>query len=216
MSKSIFESFKKVLLIGPHPDDVEFSSGGTVSKMLDFGIEVHYAVFSMCEKSVPEGLPKDVIKNELIKSAEFLGIQKENLYLYNYEVRCLPEKRQSILEDLVKLNKLIEPEIIFVPSSRDIHQDHKTIYEEGLRAFKYSNVIGYEMPWNNFSSNYNLYVTLDEKNIQKKIESLKFYKSQDFRSYNSEDFILSLAKVRGMQIKEKYAEAFEVIRMKFK
>jgi hypothetical protein len=45
---------------------------------------------------------------------------------------------------------------------------------------------------------------------------LRFYKSQDFRSYNSEDFILSLAKVRGMQIKEKFAEAFEVIRMKFK
>ncbi|MDQ3019948.1 MAG: PIG-L family deacetylase [Bacteroidota bacterium] len=215
MKKSIFESFDRVLLLGPHPDDIEFSSGGTVSKMLEYGIDVHYAVFSMCEKSVPKGMPSDIIKQELIKSSEFLGI-KNNLYLYNYEVRCLPEKRQEILEDLVKLKEKIEPELIFVPSSHDVHQDHKTIYEEGLRAFKYSNIIGYEMPWNNFSSNYNLYIPLDESNIRKKIDALKFYKSQDFRSYNNEDLILSLAKVRGMQIKEKFAEAFEVIRMKFK
>ena len=72
------------------------------------------------------------------------------------------------------------------------------------------------MPWNNFNSKYNLYVTLEEHNIKKKIEALKYYKSQDFRNYNNEDLICSLAKVRGMQIREKYAEAFEVIRLKFK
>ncbi len=216
MKESIFESFKKVLLIGPHPDDIEFSSGGTVSKMLEYGIDVHYAVFSMCEKSVPQGLPTDIIQKELIHSSLHLGIKRENLYLFNYEVRCLPEKRQEILEDLVKLNKTIAPELILVPSSHDVHQDHKTIYEESLRAFKYNMIIGYEMPWNNFSSNYNLYITLEESNIQKKLEALRFYKSQDFRSYNNEDFIMALAKVRGMQIREKYAEAFEVIRLKFK
>ncbi len=216
MKKSIFESFKRILLLGPHPDDIEFSSGGTVSKMLEYGIDVHYAVFSMCEKSVPDGLPKDTIKKELIQSADFLGIKKDNLYMYDYEVRCLPENRQKVLEDLVHLNKRIEPELIFVPSSKDVHQDHKTIYEEGLRAFKYNMILGYEMPWNNFSSNYNLYVTLEDHNIKKKIQALRIYKSQDSRDYNSEDFICSLAKVRGMQIREKYAEAFEVIRLKFK
>lgn len=215
MKSSIFESIERVLLLGPHPDDIEFSSGGTVSKMLDHGVDVHYVVFSTCEKSVPEGLPADIIKQELIKASEFIGIKKENLYLFDYEVRCLPEHRQEVLEDMVKLNKEIKPELILLPSSHDVHQDHKTIYEEGLRAFKYSMMIGYEMPWNNFNSNYNLYISLNEANINKKIETLKFYKSQVFRSYNKEDFIISLAKVRGMQVKEHYAEAFEVIRLKF-
>ena len=215
MKSSIFESIEKVLLLGPHPDDIEFSSGGTVNKMIEYGVEVHYAVFSMCEKSVPLGLPKDILKKELINASNFIGIKKENLYLFDYEVRCLPEQRQDILEDMVKLNKDIKPDLIFLPSSHDVHQDHKTIYEEGVRAFKYSMIIGYEMPWNNFNSNYNLYISIDENNINKKIETLKFYKSQEFRPYNAEDLIFSLAKVRGMQIKEKYAEAFEVIRLKF-
>lgn len=216
MKSTVFESIERVLLLGPHPDDIEFSSGGTVNKMIDYGVDVHYAVFSMCEKSVPKGLPKNIIRKELIEASEFMGIKKSNLYLFDYEVRCLPEHRQEILEDMVKLNKDVKPDLILLPSSHDVHQDHKTIYEEGLRAFKYSMIIGYEMPWNNFNSNYNLYILLDEANLNYKIETLKFYKSQDFRTYNTEDFIISLAKVRGMQIKEKYAEAFEVIRLKFK
>ncbi len=215
MKSSIFESLERVLLLGPHPDDLEFSSGGTIAKMLKAGVEVHYAVFSMCEKSVPNGLPKDAIKKELIASSDFLGIKSEHLYLFNYEVRCLPQYRQEILEEMVRLNKDIRPELIFIPSSHDVHQDHRTIYEEGLRAFKYNMIIGYEMPWNNFDSNYNLYVPLSEDELNTKISALRLYESQDFRAYNSEDLIIALAKVRGMQIKEKYAEAFEVIRLKF-
>jgi N-acetylglucosamine malate deacetylase 1 len=206
-------SVKKVLLLGPHPDDIEFSSGATVCKLLEQGIDVHYAVFSMCEKSVPDGLPRDVIKQELLKSAEFLGIKKENLYLFNYEVRIFPQMRQEILEDLVALNKTINPDLVFLPCSSDIHQDHETINKEGIRAFKNKMILGYEMPWNNFNFSSHLYVLQDESHIQKKIEVLKIYKSQSFRFYRSEEYVRSLATMRGIQIQAKYAEAFEVIRL---
>lgn len=214
MNNLSISSLKKVLLLGPHPDDIEFSSGATVSKFIEQGVEVHYAVFSMCEKSVPAGLPKDIIKQELILSAEFLGIKKENLYLFDFEVRVFPEKRQEILESLVKLNKMINPDLVLLPCSSDIHQDHETINKEGIRAFKNNMILGYEMPWNNFNFSSHLYVIQDEVHIQKKIDVLKIYKSQSFRFYRNEDYVRSLATIRGIQVQAKYAEAFEVIRLK--
>ena len=211
-----FENIKNVLVLGPHPDDGEFSSAGTILKFLENGVNVHYAVFSMCEKSIPAGFKPGSIKKELIKAAAFLGIKKDNLLLFDYEVRCFPKYRQEILEDLVKLNKKIKPDLVILPCSSDIHQDHKTIHEEGTRAFKNNMIIGYEMPWNNFNFHSNLYVVLKKQHIEKKIEVLNMYKTQQFRYYSNEDFVISLSKLRGIQVQEKYAEAFEVIRWKIK
>ena len=214
MNTFSLSAVKKVLLLGPHPDDLEFSSGGTINRMREQNVDIHYAVFSMCEKSVPAGLPRDIIKQELIKSAEFMQIKKENLYMYGYDVRTFPQFRQEILEDMVALNKKIQPDLVLLPCSSDIHQDHETIHREGIRAFKNNMIIGYEMPWNNFNFDSHVYVVLEEKDIQSKIDVLQVYKSQSFRFYRSEDYVRSLATIRGIQIQSKFAEAFEVIRLK--
>jgi hypothetical protein len=97
----------------------------------------------------------------------------------------------------------------------DIHQDHSTIAQEGLRAFKTKTILGYELIWNNLSFNTTSFVKLEENHIQAKADALKEYKSQGIRDYMSEDFIFSLAKTRGVQIGTKYAEVFEVIRLVF-
>jgi len=209
-----FKKIKTVLILGPHPDDGEFSSGGTICKMLESGIDIHYAVFSMCEKSIPKGFAPGSIKNELFEATNFLGIKKENLHLFDYEVRVFPQYRQEILEDLIILRAKLKPDLVMLPSSTDIHQDHKTIYEEGVRAFKNSCLLGYEMPWNNFTFNSNLFVTLQERHLSKKIETLKFYKTQEGRSYSSEEYTRSLMKFKAIQIQEELAETFEIIRWK--
>lgn len=214
MNSLNISSLKKVLFLGPHPDDIEFSSGATVTKFIEAGIEVHFAVFSMCEKSVPANLPADTIKKELLKSVAYFGIPSERLHIFGYEVRIFPSLRQEILEDLVALNKKIQPDLVFLPCSSDIHQDHQTIHNEGVRAFKNNMVLGYEMPWNNFNFASHLFVVQDEEHIKKKIEVLKIYQSQSFRFYRNEEYVRSLATVRGIQIQTKYAEAFEVIRLK--
>ena len=95
----------------------------------------------------------------------------------------------------------------------DIHQDHCTISEEGIRAFKKSTIFAYEVPWNNLFLENNLFIELTEEQLQIKIESLKAYKSQYFRSYANEEYIKSLAIVRGVQGKYKYAETFNIIRI---
>lgn len=204
---------KKILVLAPHTDDGELGAGGTIVKAIAQGAEVYYAAFSTAEESVPEGLPKDILKTEVKAATKKLGIPAENLYIYNYPVRKLSYHRQEILEDLVKLRAELRPDIIFMPCKNDIHQDHSTVYNEGLRAFKNNTILGYELIWNNLSFNTTSFVKLTKKDVLQKAASLEEYGSQKGRPYMSEEFILSLAKTRGIQISSDYAEAFEVIRL---
>lgn len=206
---------KKVLVLAPHTDDGEFGCGGTISKLVEQGADVYYVAFSACEQSVLPQFPKDILVTEVKAATKVLGIKPENLILYNYEVRTFGYRRQEILENLIELRRQINPEIIFMPSSNDIHQDHHTIAQEGLRAFKHCDIYCYEVPWNNLTFNTNCFSILEEKYLQKKVSALSEYKSQAHRTYANEQFINSLATVRGVQIGKPFAEAFEVLRMLF-
>jgi len=206
-------NFRKVLVLAPHTDDGELGAGGTIAKLIESGSDVYYAAFSTAEKSVPEGFPKDILKTEVKKATFRLGITETHLLIYNYEVRKLNYVRQEILEELVRLRKQIDPDLIFLPSLNDLHQDHSTIAQEGLRAFKQKTILGYELIWNNLTFSTSCFVQLGKSHIDKKCEALYEYASQRHRDYTSKEFIVSLAKTRGVQIGSEFAEAFEVIRL---
>lgn len=204
--------FNNILVLAPHTDDGELGCGATISRYIKEGKNVYYVAFSICEESVPDGFPKDILETEVKKATKVLGIKEENLFIYKFKVRRFPEFRQDILEELVKLNRKLKPELVFMPSSFDIHQDHKTIFEEGRRAFKHSSILGYEFMWNNFSFNSACTIIVNKDDIDKKIESIKKYESQTKRFYASDKMVIGLANYRGLQISNEYAEAFEVIR----
>jgi LmbE family N-acetylglucosaminyl deacetylase len=208
----MFKDINKVLILAPHPDDAEFGLGGTLVKLIEMGAEVHLALFSLCEKSTPAGFEPGIIEKEFHESSRYLGLKEENLHIFNYQVRDFPAFRQDILEDMIRMRREIKPDLIFLPSSSDIHQDHNTIYNEGIRAFKHFNLLGYEMPWNNFGFKSYVFVNLTKEQVGKKINALKIYKSQVNREYSSPEIIESLARIRAMQIGRQYAESFELIR----
>ena len=202
----------RVLILAPHTDDGEFGCGGTISRFIEEGRKVFYAAFSTAEESVPPEFPPDILEQEVKAGTRALGIPPENLLVYKYAVRHLPHVRQEILEELVSLKRDLDPGAVFLPSSQDLHQDHQTVYMEGLRAFKMVTVLGYEPPWNNLSFDYRHFVVLQKEHIQTKINALKCYQSQQSRPYSQEDFIWSWARSRGGQISVQYAEAFDVLR----
>ena len=204
---------KKILVLAPHTDDGELGAGGAISYYIENGAEVFYAAFSTAEESVPDGFPKDILKSEVKEATKTLGIKESNLFIYNYQVRKLNYSRQEILETLIKLKKEVQPDLVFIPSLKDIHQDHSTIAQEGLRAFKNTSILGYELIWNNLSFDTTSFIPLEKRHVQAKSDSLKEYKSQGQRDYMSTEFIFSLAKTRGVQIGTEYAEAFEVVRL---
>jgi len=206
--------FSRILVLSPHTDDGEIGAGGTVARFVEEEKEIYYVAFSSCEASVPKGFPEDVLKIECKKATSILGIKPENVILLEYEVRTFPLHRQEILDDMIALNRQIKPELVLVPSSNDIHQDHQVIYAEALRAFKKNaSIWGYEHPWNNLTFTTDIFVKLEERHIKKKIDAMKQYESQNFRPYFDEKYIKALAYMRGTQVDYPFAETFELIRL---
>ncbi|MDI9339177.1 MAG: PIG-L deacetylase family protein [Sediminibacterium sp.] len=204
---------KRILILAPHTDDGELGCGGTISKLTQAGNEVYYAAFSACQQSVIKEFPSDILITEVKEATAVLGIKPENLFLYDFEVRTFNYRRQEILDKMIRLKADLKPQIVFMPSINDIHQDHFTITNEAMRAFKFSTVLNYELPWNNFSFNSTCFIELEEEHVKRKVEAMACYKSQAHRNYCNADFITSLARVRGTQIEKKYAETFEVTRL---
>jgi LmbE family N-acetylglucosaminyl deacetylase len=204
---------KSILILSPHTDDAELGCGGTIKLLLEQGNEVHIAAFSACRHSVLAGFPEDVLVQEIKASTQELGVPAENLHLFDYDVRTFNFHRQEILDDILNLRHKIKPDVVFVPSVNDIHQDHYTIAQEAVRAFKFSTLLCYELPWNNFEFKTTLFYSLEQKHIEAKMRALACYKSQAHRPYMQPDFIQSLARVRGVQVGLPFAEVFEVVRM---
>lgn len=205
--------YRNVLVLAPHTDDGELGCGGFIAKLIRLGSTVTYVAFSTAEDSVPEGLPKDILKVEVKNATKALGIAPENLIILNYRVRHLSYHRQEILEKLIEIRAGSNYDLVLLPSLNDIHQDHSTIANEGIRAFKNTSIFGYELIWNNLTFNTQCFIKLETVDVAKKVEALSEYASQGFRNYLSKEFIYSLAKARGVQIGCEYAEAYEVIRL---
>ena len=202
----------RVLVLSPHTDDGELGCGGTIAKLIMEECDLYYAAFSICEKSVPKGLPENILETEMTQATRMLGIKASNILIHRYPVREFPKYRQNILENLVTIKQQLDPDLVLLPSGHDIHQDHATIFQEGIRAFKHTNIAGYELPWNNLSFHATLFVCLEEQYISKKVAAIQKYKSQQKKPYTNEEFIKSLARIRGGQLGTSYAEAFEVTR----
>lgn len=195
--------FTKVLVLSPHTDDGELGAGGTIAKLVENGNKVTYFAFSA---------PREILKKECKKCLEALGVKE--FEIFDFKVRHFPEHRQGILEILFEYNKENRIDLILTPSTNDLHQDHQIVTNEALRAFKRSTILGYELPWNNIVFRENCFIPLKERHVQKKIEALWNYKTQiSERHYFDKEYLRGLIRSRGAQIGEKYAEAFEAIKL---
>ena len=167
--------------------------------------------FSDCKDSIPEGLDPRTLSKEMHIATSVLGIDDKELL--DFPVRKFNSFRQEILEILVKENNDFQPDIVFTPCTKDIHQDHETLTREAVRAFKCSTIYGYELPWNLLELPSSAFFVLKKEDVDAKIEAILAYESQSHRSYSNEEYIRSLANTRGVRIKTIYAEAFEAIRV---
>jgi LmbE family N-acetylglucosaminyl deacetylase len=209
----VIGSWERVLVLAPHTDDGEFGCGGTMARLVEAGAEVRYVAFSIATRSLPEGFPPDTLAKEVRDATAALGIPPERLTVHDFDVRTFPQYRQEILEVLVALWEEWQPDAVFQPSLSDIHQDHQTIAAEGLRAFKRTTILGYEIPWNNFDFRYQWYVALEQEHVQRKVDALAHYASQQHRRYANAEYVWNVARTHGINVNREYAEVFQVYRV---
>ena len=210
--RPVIDALRRVLVLAPHTDDGEFGCGGTMARLVETGAEIRYVAFSIATKSLPDGFPPDTLAREVRQATAELGIPESHLTVHDFEVRTFPERRQDILELLIGLWEEWRPDAVFQPSHHDVHQDHQVIAAEGLRAFKRTTILGYEIPWNNYDFSYQAYVALEGRHVERKVASLAHYASQQHRRYSDPEYIRNVARTHGINVNREYAEAFQVYR----
>jgi LmbE family N-acetylglucosaminyl deacetylase len=208
----VIDGIERALVLAPHTDDGEFGCGGTMARLVEAGVDVRYIAFSIATRSLPEGFAPDTLAREVREATAEIGIPAGNLTVHDFDVRTFPDHRQEILELLIEVWSDWQPQCVFQPSVHDVHQDHQTIAAEGLRAFKRTTVLGYEIPWNNLDFSYQAYVALEERHLERKVAALEKYASQQHRRYANAEYAWSLARTHGTNVNRGYAEVFQVYR----
>ena len=197
---------KKILIISPHTDDGEIGCGGTISRFVREGCEIFYLALSHSFLQ-PDGHARSDLSGECKNALKVLGIKSYSIL--GFEARNFLRDRQMILDTFIQTKKEFNPNLIFVPISFDLHQDHQVVTEEARRAFRDCTILGYEMFGRKQGENFSFFIRLEKSDVEKKIKAFHQYKSQKFRRYYDPKVLTSLAMLRGLQIRCDYAEAFE-------
>ncbi len=153
------------------------------------------------------------LRRARVRALAWLLDAPDLLDIHDFEVRTFPERRQDILELLIDLWEDWRPDAVFQPSLHDVHQDHQVIAQEGLRAFKRTTILGYEIPWNNFDFSYQAYFALERTHVERKAAALQKYASQQHRRYANPEYVWNVARTHGINVNREYAEVFQVYRV---
>ena len=202
---------ERVLFLSAHPDD-ELNVAGTLHKFRSQSVLVSYTVFSNCSiDSIELGVNPLDLDCEMDLALDIIDILSRNRYSFLYKARYFPEHRQSICHDMFSLNKQLSPDLVIVPNTKDLHQDHCVIRDEARRAFRQCSILGYESTRAPIGPDNLLFIELGNGDIQAKERVMECYQTQSSRI--NIEVRMDLCKVRGSQIGCEYAEAFEVIRL---
>lgn len=208
MNKNILFSGKRVFFIGAHPDDIELGCGALISNIIDMA-EIFCITLSDNQKNP---ILRNLV-NEHYESMKILGVDKDHVMLESFQTRMFIHERQEILEYIYLLNKKYTPEIVFVHTSSDLHQDHGVVNEECKRAFRGTSIFGYDVirSSNGFSPTFFLEVT--EADANKKIAALNAYQTYKDLYYFNNDLTRAILVKNGALAERPFAEGFDIMKI---
>jgi LmbE family N-acetylglucosaminyl deacetylase len=190
-----------LLAIGAHPDDIEIGAGGLLLGLAESELDARYVVLT--------GTPD---RHHEARNAAHSFMPGADLTIDFFD---LPESRLPAAWDSVKqimedIARSCSPDIIIGPSSNDAHQDHRTIGELIPTVFRDQFYLAYEIPkWDGDISRPSVYVPLSDGTARHKLELLhKCFPSQRNRDWWDDEVFLGIARLRGMECRARYAEAF--------
>jgi LmbE family N-acetylglucosaminyl deacetylase len=194
---------RSLVTLSAHPDDVEIAAGATMLALADTnpGLRVHYVLFT--------GSPQR--RTEAHTAAEaFLPGADITFVAHDLPDGRLPDRWGDVKQVLQWVAADVSPDLVLAPSDQDAHQDHRTVAELAPTAFRDALVLQYEIPkWDGDLSRPHLYLPVDEDTARRKVELLHTcYPSQKDRDWWDDEVFLGLARLRGVECRSRYAEAF--------
>ena len=199
---------KRVLFLGAHPDDIEIGCGALIHHIVD-QTEILCVTLSDNQKN-PDLVN---VKSEHLKSMQVLGAPETKIIFGPFITRVFPDARQEILEYFLKLRREFQPDLIFVHSKQDVHQDHLTMTDEALRAFRGITVLGFDVVRSSYGFFPHFLVEVSEEDVQKKIEALSQYETYRDRYYFNSELTRSIMVRHGALAEVPFAEGFDILRI---
>jgi N-acetylglucosamine malate deacetylase 1 len=199
---------KRVLFLGAHPDDIELGCGALLHHIVR-QTEVLCVTLSDNQKN-PD---LQNVRSEHLGSMAILGVPNEKIVLGPFTTRIFPDARQEILEYFLRLRKDFKPDLIFVHSKQDVHQDHLTMTDEALRAFRGITVLGFDVVRSSYGFFPHFLVEVTEEDVNKKIEALACYETYRDRYYFNRELTRSIMVRHGALAECPFAEGFDILRI---
>jgi N-acetylglucosamine malate deacetylase 1 len=199
---------QRVLFLGAHPDDIELGCGALIHHIAPMS-EVLCVTLSDNQKNP---LLKNVVQ-EHYEAMAVLGVPKDKVLLGQFTTRIFQEARQDILEYFLKLRNDFKPDIIFVHSKQDVHQDHNTMTDESLRAFRGITLLGFDVVRSSYGFFPNFLVEVSEEDVNAKIEALSQYETYRDKYYFNSELTRSIMVRHGALAEVPFAEGFDILRI---
>ncbi len=198
----------RILFIGAHPDDIELGAGALISHISKKS-EILCVTLSDNQKN-PE--LKNVLR-EHKNSMKVLGLSGDQVIVGNFETRRFQAARQEILEYLIQLGREFKPDIVFTHTRADLHQDHATVTEESLRAFRGTTVLGFDVLRSSYGFFPNFLVEVTQEDVERKIAALAEYKTYENKYYFNPEITRATLIRHGALAERQYAEGFDTLRI---
>jgi len=199
---------KRALFLGAHPDDIELGCGALIHHISQLS-EITCVTLSDNQKD-PE--LKNVV-SEQHRSMAILGVSQDRIRYGPFETRIFPQARQEILEYLLQLREEVRPEIIFVHTNQDVHQDHLTMTQEALRAFRGITLLGFDVVRSSYGFFPHFLVEVNASDVTAKIEALAQYRTYRDKYYFNSELTRSIMIRHGALAEKDFAEGFDILRI---
>lgn len=199
---------KRVLFLGAHPDDIELGCGALLHHIVR-----HTGVLCVTLSDNQKNPDLKDVVTEHYEAMAVLGVAKEQVILGPFTTRVFHDTRQEILEYFLKLRRDFRPDMIFVHSKQDVHQDHLTMTDEALRAFRGITVLGFDVVRSSYGFFPHFLVEVTEDDVNKKIEALSKYETYRDRYYFNSELTRSIMLRHGALAERPFAEGFDILRI---
>jgi LmbE family N-acetylglucosaminyl deacetylase len=192
----------EVLCVGAHPDDVEIGCGGTLQRLAER----------------PDlRLTVDVLTGTPDRAAESMRALEEILPAVKTHFAALPDGRlpshwENAKEHLEDLARHCHPQLVLAPRVDDAHQDHRTLGVMVTTVWRDALVLHFELPkWDGDMGAPSHFVGLTAEQARRKVEMLnRHFPSQHAHDWWDDEVFLGLMRLRGMECRRPFAEAFYV------
>ncbi|CAM2994506.1 PIG-L deacetylase family protein [Skermania piniformis] len=195
---------REVAVIGAHCDDIAIGSGASLLAMSRAhpGLRVQALVLS------GSGTEREAEENAAL--AAFAPQADLRVTVLDLPDGYAPAHWARIKDELSRFRARTDPQLVYAPQRGDAHQDHRTLAELVPTVFRNHLVLGYEiLKWETDMPTPTLFHPVTAELAVEKAGLLRScYPSQADRDWFDDAAFLGLARLRGVQCRQPYAEAF--------